>query len=143
MRAKGTAKLLLGDGISFGTAKAEGVPPIKCSSLQLSRSIQDLLFVITLGNLKLPLNSTQPVIGLEWVGGMLEDRWMSFQKLSPLISDLRGCIPIPIPIPHILHVLSYLLKQLGLHHHQLLHSDRRWWWQVLASLVVPPSVHHL
>ena len=72
---------------------------------------------------------------------MLEDRWMSFQKLSPLVSDLRGCIPITIP--HILHVLSHLLKQLGLHHHQLLHSDRMWWWQVLASLVVPPGVHHL
>ena len=58
MRAEGTVTLLLGDGVSFSTAKAEGVPPIKCSSLQLSKSIQDFLSVIALGNLKLPLNST-------------------------------------------------------------------------------------
>ena len=141
MRAEGTAKLLPSDGISFSTAKAERVPPIKCSSLQLSTSIQNLLLVITLCNLKLPLNCTQPVIGLEWVSGMFEDKWMSFQKLSPFVSDSRWCILVPIP--HILHALSHLLKQLSLHHHQLLHSDRGCLWQVLASLVVPPGVHHL
>ena len=54
----------------------------------------------------LPLNYKQLVIGLEWVSEMLEDRWMSFQKLSSFVSDLRGCIPIPIP--HILHAPGVL-----------------------------------
>ena len=139
MRAESSAELLLSYGVSFCTAKPKIFPPIEGCPLQLSRCIQHFFPVITLCNLKLPLNSMQTVIYMERVSGMFGNRWTSLQKLSPLVSNLRGCISISM----VLHILSHLLQQLGLHHHQLLKGNRGWRQQILASLVVPPGVHHL
>ena len=94
VRAKSIVKFLPTYGVSFSTAKTERLPPVKSSPLQLPSCIQNFLSVITLYNLKLPLNCMKPVISLERVSGMLENKWV--------------CISISIPI--VLHVLSHLLQ---------------------------------
>jgi hypothetical protein len=47
-------------------------PPILSFSLELSKSKQHLLPVITLCNVELPFHGTKPIIRFQWISGMRE-----------------------------------------------------------------------
>jgi hypothetical protein len=60
-------------------------PPILSFSLELSRSKQHLLPVITLYNVELLFHGTKPIIHFQWISGMREHWGMTLQKLTMLI----------------------------------------------------------
>jgi hypothetical protein len=56
MSAEVLLELLLGYGICVGMCRCEGIPPVRRSSLESSRGVQDLLPVVALGDVQLLSN---------------------------------------------------------------------------------------
>ena len=64
MSAEVRLELLPGYCISIGMRYCEGIPPIRRSSLESSRGVQDLLPVVALSDVQLLSNDLESVIGI-------------------------------------------------------------------------------
>jgi hypothetical protein len=111
------SKLLPGDcGSIGGVTILIRFPPILSFSLELSKSKQHLLPVITLCNIELLFYSTKPIIGFQRISGMCEHWGTTLQKFTTLITWLCPSNWL------ILLVLHQLLHKLRLHYQQLLNT---------------------
>jgi hypothetical protein len=134
-------ELLPGYSICVGVCRCEGIPPIRCGSLESSRGIQDLFPVVALGDVKLLSNDLELVIGIQRINRMRKCRRVMTHEISVLISS-RGCILLLLLMLLILLVLLNLLnsrsdslQNLHLGGNELLHVGIRWWWYLLTTLV--------
>jgi hypothetical protein len=81
------SKLLPSDcGSIGGAAILIRFSPIPSLSLELSRSKQHFLPVITLYNVELLFHGTKPIIGFQWIYGMREHWGTTLQKFTTLIT---------------------------------------------------------
>jgi hypothetical protein len=141
MSAEVRLELLPGYSIRVGVCRCEGIPPIRCGSLESSRGIQDLFPVVALGDVKLLSNDLEPVIDIQRINRMRKCRRVMTHEILVLISG-RGCILLLLLMLLILLVLLNLLnsrsdslQNLHLGGNELLHVGIRWWWYLLTTLV--------
>ena len=146
MSAEVLLKLLPSYSIRVGVCRYEGIPPVRCGSLESSRGIQDLLPVVALGDVQLLFNDLEPVIGIQRINHMGECWRVMTHKILVLISS-RGCILllllvllILLILLNLLHRCSETLQKLHLSCDELFHIGVRWWWWYLLTTLVPVVV---
>jgi hypothetical protein len=66
-----------------------GLPPVKSGASQLPCCVKDSLTVVALRNNQLALHRTEPVVRLEWVRGVREDRRVTSQEIRTPVTGLR------------------------------------------------------
>jgi hypothetical protein len=152
MSAKVRLELLPSYSIHVGMCRCEGIPPVRCGSLESSRGIQDLLPVVALGDVQLLSNDFEPVIGIQRINRMRKCWRVMTHEILVLISG-RGCILLLLLmlliLLNLLNSRSDSLQNLHLGGDELLHIGIRWWWWYLLTTLVPvvvgslTSVHHL
>jgi hypothetical protein len=133
-------EFLLGYGVSISMCRGEGIPPVGRGTFESSRSVQDLLSVIALGDVQFLTNDLKPVIGIQRVYCMRESRRVVTHEVPVLVSSL-GCMLL---LMLVLLILLYLLnrrceslQKLHLRCDELIHSGIGWrWWQLLITLVL-------
>jgi hypothetical protein len=130
-------------GINISMCRGEGIPPIGRDTFESSRSVQDLLSVIALGDVQFLPNDLKPVIGMQGVYCMRESRRVIAHKIPVLVSSL-WCLLLLMLVLLVLSILLYLLhrsseslQKLHLRCNELLHIGIGWqWWQLLTTLVL-------
>jgi hypothetical protein len=138
-------KFLPSYGVCVGVCCSEDIPPVGRDAFKPSRSVQDLLPVIALGNVQFLSDDLKPVIGIQGINRMRESRRMVAHEILMLVSSL-GCILLLMLVLLVLLVLLILLnllyrsseslQKLHLRCDELLHVGIWWrWWQLLTTLV--------
>jgi hypothetical protein len=135
-------EFLLGYGISISMCRGEGMPPIRHDIFKSSRSVQDLLSVIALGDVQFLPNELEPVIGIQGPDYMRESRQAMAHKIPMLVSSLWCMLLLMLVLLVLLILLNLLhrgsesLQKLHLRCDELLHVGVGWrWWQLLITLV--------
>jgi hypothetical protein len=134
-------------GIYVAVCCSEGIPPIGQGTFKSSRSVQDLLSVIALGDVEFLFDNLKPVIGIQGVNRMRESRRVVVHKISVLVSSLWCILLLMLVLLVLLILLNLLyrssesLQNRHLRCDELLHVGI-WWrsWQLLINtlvLVVP------
>jgi hypothetical protein len=101
-------EFLPGYGVSFSMCRGEGIPLVGHDTFKSSRSVQDLLSVIALGDVQFLPDDLKPVIGIQGVNYMRESRQVMAHKVLVLISSL-WCIPLLMLVLLVLLILLNLL----------------------------------
>ena len=101
-------EFLPGYGISISVCRGEGIPPIGRGSFESSRSVQDLLSVIALGDVQFLSNDLKPVIDIQRIYYMRESRRVMAHEIPMLISSW-GCMLLLILALLVLLILINLL----------------------------------
>jgi hypothetical protein len=136
-------EFLLGYGIRNIMCRSVGIPPVGRDTFKSSRSIQDLLSVIALGDVQFLPDDLKPVIGIQRVYCMRESKQVMAHEIPMLISSL-GCMMLLMLVLLVLLILLYLLhrnseslQKLHLRCDELIHIGIGWrWWQLLTTLVL-------
>jgi hypothetical protein len=89
-KEKVVAEFLLGDDESICMSCYVCIPPIRGSSFQSSRCIQDILIVVALRDIQLLANDLEVVISIQRVGAMRRG-WVVAHEFSMFVSSLE-CI---------------------------------------------------
>jgi hypothetical protein len=148
-------EFLLGYDINISMCRGEGIPAVGRNTFESSRSVQDLLSIIALGDVQFLSNDLKPVIDIQGVNCMRKSRRVMAHKIPMLISSL-WCLLLLMLVLLVLLILLYLLhrssesfQKLHLCCDELLHIGIGWrWWQLLTMLILVVtgtyvSVHHL
>jgi hypothetical protein len=148
-------ELLPGYCIRVGVCRCEGIPPVGRRTLESFRGVQDLLPVVSLGDVKFLFNDLEPVIGIQRINHMRE-RWRVMTHKILVFVSSWGCILllllmllIQLVLLNLLNRCSESLQKLHLGGDELFHVGVRWWWWYLLTTLVPvvvgslASVHHL
>jgi hypothetical protein len=130
-------------GVSISMCRGEGIPPVGRDTFETSRSIQDLLSVIALGDVQFLPNDLKPVINIQGVYCLRESRRVMAHEIPMLISSL-WCLLLMMLVLLVLLILLYLLhrsseslQKLYLRCDELLHIGIGWrWWQLLTKLIL-------
>jgi hypothetical protein len=139
-------EFLPGYGVSISMCRGEGIPPVECGTFESSRSVQDLLSVIALGDVQFLPDDLKPVISIQGVNCMRESRQVMAHKILVLVSSLWCMLLLMLVLLvllillNLLHRSSESLQKLHLRCNELLHVGIWWrWWQLLTTLdpVVP------
>ena len=129
-------------GINISMCRSEGIPPVRRGTFESSRSVQDFLMVIALGDVQFLPDDLKPVIGIQGVNCMRESRRVMAHEIPMLISSL-WCLLVLMPVLLVLLILLYLLhrsseslQKLHLRCDEMLHIGIGWrWWQLLTTLI--------
>jgi hypothetical protein len=103
-------EFLPGYGISISMCHGKGIPPIRHGSFESSRSVQDLLSVIALGDVQLLPNDLKPFIGIQRAYCMRESRQVMAHEVPVLISS-SGCMLLLMLVLLVLLILLNLLHR--------------------------------
>jgi hypothetical protein len=103
-------EFLTGYGVSISMCRGEGIPPIGRGTFKSSRSVQDLLSVIALGDVQFLPNDLETVIGIQGVNCMRESRRVMTHEIPVLVSSL-WCILVLVLVVLILLILLNLLHR--------------------------------
>jgi hypothetical protein len=126
-------KFLPSYSVCVHVCRSEGIPPVGRGAFESSRSIQDLLSVVTLRNVQLLSYDLKPFIGIQGINRMRKCMGMMTHKISVLVPSL-GCILILgillvlLILLDLLYLSSEALERLHLRGNELLHGWVRWWW---------------
>jgi hypothetical protein len=136
-------------GVCISMCRGEGIPPVGCGTFESSRSVQDLLSFIALGDAQFLPDNLKPVISIQGVNCMRESRRVMAHEIPMLVSSLwcmlllMFVVLILLILRNLLHKSSEPLQKLHLRCDELLHVGVWWWWwQLLINtlvLVVPGS----
>jgi hypothetical protein len=128
-------KFLLGYGVSISMCRGEGIPPVGRGTFESSRSVQDLLSIIALGDVQFLPDDLKPVIGIQGVNCMRESKRVMAHKVSVLVSSLWCMLLLMLVLLVLLIVLNLLdrssesLQKLHQPCDQFLHVGIWWrWW---------------
>jgi hypothetical protein len=133
-----------------------GLPPVKSGASQLPCCVQNPLSIVALRNNQLALHRTKPVVRLEWIRGVREDRRVTSQEIRTPVTGLRWRWRRWLSMD-LLQSLNSVVQ--GRHHLHLELEEllRGQWWRhrqrLTSTLVVlllrvrtgtgVPGVHHL
>jgi hypothetical protein len=103
-------EFLPGFGTSISMCRGEGIPPVGRDIFESSRSVQDLLSVIALGDVQFLPDDLKPVIGIQGVNCMRESKRVMAHKIPVFVSSL-GHILLLMLVLLVLLILLYLLHR--------------------------------
>jgi hypothetical protein len=135
-------KFLPSYGVSISMCRGEGIPRVGRDTFKSSQSIQDLLSVIALGDVQFLPDDLKPVISIQGVNCMRENRRVMAHEIPMLVSSLWCMLLLMLVLLVLLILLNLLyrssesLQKLHLRCDELLHVGIWWrWWQLLTTLV--------
>jgi hypothetical protein len=107
--------------------RCESIPPVGHGAFESSGSIYDLLLVITLGDIQLLPNDLEPVIGIQGINRMRENKQVMAHKIPMLVSSLGYILLlllvllVLLVLLNLLHRRSESLQKLHLSYDKILH----------------------